>query len=477
MKLKNWIGTAGILFAATLAKADDNAPAGVTFAKDVAPIIYNNCASCHHAGEIGPMSLMSYEEVRPWAKSIKKAVLDKTMPPWHPDSSKMKYKEDRSLSSAQIQTIAKWVDQGSPLGNLTDAPKAPEYKETWTMGKPDLIFHATQDFTIPANARDIDIGYKGFVFDTSALTEDLWIQEWEIRGTAQGVIHHANLALSPKPFKNNGSGDVIGQAATPGGDYIGSFLPGCRPMRYPDGTAYLLPKGSNLAIQVHYNGRDKEMTDHIMFGVKFAQGRIDKRVRIVGLIGVDNDIDIKPNQEDYVLSAEANLLYDTLILSSGAHMHLRGFKYTMENVLTDGTKKLITDVPRYSWQWQSNYWLAEPIFAPKGSGIRTTAHYNNSASNPEVKHPDLEVRRGEWTENEMLNAWSHCVIADEKLGLNIKDGHVLGKFPDAQEKPHPVILQTLMAKKLSADGKLVDQPMVADVDKVKAELNKIQQAK
>ncbi|MBI3737340.1 cytochrome c [Candidatus Sumerlaeota bacterium] len=477
MKTMIWIPMAMLTLAAAAVRGDDDAGVGVTFAKDIAPIIYANCSSCHHQGEIGPMSLISYEDVRPWAKSIKKSVMDKTMPPWHPDSSKIKYKEDRSLSPEQIQAIVKWVDSGAPLGNPADAPKPPDYKGTWTMGEPDFIFHATRDITIPANATDKEIGYKGFVFDTSALTEDMWIRAWEIRGTAQGVIHHANLALSPKPFQDNGSGDVIGQAATPGGDYVGSYLPGCRPMYYPEGTAYLLPKGSHLAIQVHYNGKDKEVTDHLMFGVKFAQGRVDKRVRIVGLVGVDNDLDIKPYQEDYVLSAEAPLLYDTLILSSGAHMHLRGFKYTMENILADGTKKLITDVPRYSWQWQSNYWLAEPIFAPKGSAIRTTAHYNNTASNPEVKHPEAEVKRGSWTEDEMLNAWSHCVIADEKLGLNVKDGRVVDKFPDAQAKPHPVILQGLVAKKLSADGKLIDQPMVADVEKARAELQQQAQGK
>ncbi len=472
MKFKSIFAIIGGIALAGAAVADDNATSAPTFSKDIAPIFYQNCTSCHHKGEIGPMSLMNYEEVRPWAKSIKKTVVEKSMPPWHPDSTKMKYREDRSLTPTQIATIAKWVEAGAPAGNPADAPKAPEYTGTWTMGEPDLIFHATKDQLIPANATDKEIGYHGYIFDTSALTEDTYIRAWEIRGTASGVIHHANLALSPRAFVDDGKGDIIGQAAVPGGDYVGSYLPGCRPMEYPEGTAYLLPKGSHLAIQVHYIGKEETVTDHLMFGVKFAQGRIDKRVRIVGLIGVDENLDIPPHAPDYVLSAEVKLMYDVNILSSGAHMHLRGWKYVMENVLEDGTKRLITEVPRYDFQWQSNYWLAEPLQAPKGSWVRTTAHYNNTSENPNVDQPELRVKRGSWTQDEMLNSWSHAVIADEKLGLNIKDGKVASKFPDAQTKPHPVILQGHVARKLSADGAFIEQPMVADVEKTKAELEK-----
>lgn len=453
-------GVAAILLSGfTLAARADDAQ-GPTFAQDIAPIFYAHCTDCHHKGEIGPMSLMTYDEVRPWAKSIKKSVAERTMPPWHPDSTQVKYKNDASLSEDQIRTISAWVDAGAPMGDAKAIPAAPTYTDTWTMGEPDMIFHATKDQIIPANATDREIGYNGFIFDTSALTEDLWIQTWEIRGTAQGVIHHANLAMSPRPFKDEGKGDVIGQAAVPGGDYIGSYLPGCRPMTYPEGTAYLLPKGSNLAIQVHYVGKDESVTDHLMFGVKFAQGRVDKRVRVVGLVGVDNDLNIPPQAEDYVLGAQVSLLYDTLILSSGAHMHLRGWKYKQEAIFADGSTKLVADVPRYDFNWQSTYWLAEPIFAPKGSWIKTMAHYNNTAKNPNVTQPDLTVKRGSWTEDEMLNAWSHCVLADEKLGYDIKDGRIAGRFPDAQDRTHPVILQGIRAKKLTADGQMTETNMI-----------------
>ncbi len=413
----------------------------VTFSRDVAPIFYKNCASCHHPGEIGPMSLMDYSSARPFAKSIKKAVLDKTMPPFHADTSLVKYKNDLSLDGKDIATIAKWADQGAPEGNKTDLPKAPVFNDTWAMGQPDMIFEATRDFKIPANNNKIE--YQAITFDTSKLTDDIYVSAWEIRPSILGVVHHANMAISPKSFEGIESGNIIPHGVLSGGDYIGSYLPGCRPMVYPEGTAFLLPKGSFIGIQVHYVGKDKELTDHLRFGVKFAQGRIDKRVRIVGLFGVDGNINIPPGEPNYELRGEAKLLYDTLVLSSGVHMHLRGKDYTMENVAADGSTKLVTKVPHYDFNWQSNYWLADPVRVPKGSVLRTVAHYDNSKANPNNPDPTAWVKNGPWTENEMLNSWSHCVIADEKLGFKIENGRVVGKFPDAQAAPHPRFIQTV----------------------------------
>jgi hypothetical protein len=422
-----------------------------TWLEDVSPIIHKNCVICHRPGEIGPMSLLNYQAARPWAKSIKEAVMSRTMPPWHADSSKTKFANDPSLSEEQIQKISQWVDSGAPIGNPEFIPALPDIPNGWMMGEPDLIFYSVGETVVPANNPNID--YSGLIFDTLVLTEDLWIQGWELRPTIMGIVHHANLALSPVPFNTELGGDVITQAARPGGDYVGSYLPGCRPMYYPAGMAYLMPKGSNLAIQMHVIGVDKDINCGMMFGVKFAQGRIDKRIRIVGLIGVDNNIDIEPYEKDYVLAAEAQLLFDTIILSSGAHMHTRGSAYTHQVIdQITGRSTLIAEVPRYDFNWQQTYWLSEPVFAVKGSLVRTIAHYNNSADNPTNVDPSQRVKHGPWTSDEMLNAWAHSVIADEKLGFNIENGHVVGKFEDAQIKAHPFLLQSLKCNVLSEDG-------------------------
>lgn len=435
---------------------DDFSKSPTTWSADIAPILYENCASCHRPGEIGPMSLLSYEEVRPWAKSIREEVANRSMPPWHADSSQVAYSNDRRLSEGDIAKIIAWVDAGAPRGDLALAPEPPDFSSDWVMGEPDMIFRTTKSVFIPANATDREIGYRTLIFDTSALTEDRYIRSWEIRGTTTGLIHHANLVSSPRPFVE-GRSDIFVQAAVPGGDYVGSYIPGCRPMVYPEGTAYKLPAGSHMAIQVHFVGTDHDVDDYLMFGIRMAEGRVDKRVRVVGLINVDQGLDIPPHATDYVLAAETDLLFDTKILSSGAHMHLRGWKYRQTNILPDGTERLVTEVPRYDFNWQSTYWLEEPIFAPKGSKVRTVAHYNNSEENPGVPDPGARVTRGSWTEDEMLNSWSHCVLNDEKLGLKIEAGRVVGKYDDAQDTPHPFLLQGLFSRMLSKDGKLIDQ--------------------
>lgn len=405
----------------------------ITYTKDIAPVLNANCVSCHRAGEIGPFAMTDYESIRPWAKSIRRVVTEKTMPPWHADSSKVKYANDRSLSPEHIELISKWVLQGAAKGEEKDLPPAPVFDETWAMGPPDKIFTAETEYTVPPETDYIEYQSVHFKCD---IPEDLYVTGWEIRPTERKVVHHANLVRAPLKLKTVGIGGAVGA----GGDYIGSYLPGARPMSYPEGTALRIPKGSQISIQVHYVGIDKPLTDRMMFGVKLAQGRVDKIIRTVGTD--DYEIEIAPGG-NFTMDTSVNLLYDLTLLSSGAHMHLRGRAYNATALLPDGTEKLITDVPVYDFNWQSNYQLAEPINVPKGTKYKIHAWWDNSANNPNNPAPDQKVVYGEWTENEMLTTWSHAVLTDEKLGLKVKDGVVIGKFDDAQATEHPAILQSL----------------------------------
>lgn len=425
------LGLAGLL--ATSAVADGDR---ITFTKDVAPIFYAKCADCHRPGEIAPFSLLDYESARAWAKSIRKAVHDKTMPPWHADSSKVEYANDRSLSEGEIATIVEWVNQGAARGNAKNLPDAPEFHDTWAMGEPDFVFHGERDFEIPANEDKID--YQGINL-TPSVEEDLYIVGWEIRPAVRKAVHHANLVRAPQRMDDVG----IGEAVSAGGDYIGSYLPGARPMTYPEGTALRIPKGSHIGIQVHYVGLEEPVTDHIMFGVKFAQGRVDKIVRTVGTD--DWEITIAPGDPDWVMNTEVKVLFPVTIFSSGAHMHLRGDSYTAKAILPDGDEKLITHVPNYDFNWQSNYVLANPIEVPAGTRYHIEAHWNNSDSNPLNPDPTQKVTYGKWTENEMLTTWSHVVLTNEKLGLKVENGRVVGRFDDAGDAEHPALLQTLPA--------------------------------
>lgn len=405
----------------------------ISFSEHVAPIFFEHCVSCHRPGEIGPFSMLNYQAVRPWAKSIEKAVAARTMPPWHADSSKTEFLNDRSLSKEEIDTILAWVKQGARPGKATHMPEPPAHNMEWSMGEPDLIFEAETDFTIPAGDENID--YLGVHFKTD-LDADIYVSEWELRPKYRASVHHANLMYSPTKLKVVG----IGQAVASGGDYIGSYLPGARPFAYPEGTALRIPKGSYIAVQVHYIGGEEEVTDHFRFGVKFAKHRVDKRIRTLGTD--DYDISIEPYDKDWQLDTEVTIIQDLTLLSSGAHMHLRGKSYIMSTIFPDGTTKLIADVPRYDFNWQTNYQLAHPVEVPKGTKFHVEAHWDNSEKNPNNPDPSQKVVYGKWTENEMLTTWSHVVLTHEKLGLKIENGRAVGRFDDAVDSAHPFILQS-----------------------------------
>lgn len=408
----------------------------VTYTEDVAPIFYEKCLSCHRTGEIAPFSMEDFSTIRPWAKSIRKTVASREMPPWHADSEKTEFLHDRSLSQEQIDTIVKWVDQGAKRGDPADLPPLPEFDDYWSMGEPDMIFTVDREFRVPAG--DQYIPYQSLYFEP-AIEEDLYITEWEIRPTVRGVVHHANLVRAPERLDKVG----IGRAVLSGGDYLGSYLPGARPFKYPEDTAYRIPAGDHLQIQVHYAGMDEDVTDRTQFGVRFAQGRIDKIVRSAGTD--DWEIEIAPYESDWVLNTEVKLLFPVTIYSSGAHMHLRGSAYTMSAILPDGTEKLIADVPRYDFNWQSNYELANPVSVPAGTRLHVEAHWDNSDANPNNPDPSQRVVYGKWTENEMLTTWAHITLQEEQQGFIMEDGRVVGRAEDGEPFTHPPVLQTLPA--------------------------------
>ncbi len=425
---------AGCLAAAVLC-SQPSFGAPVTYTKDAAPIFFKHCVQCHRQGDIGPFALTDYETTRAWAKAIQKAVHNRVMPPWHADSSKVEYKNDRSMSQEEIDTIVAWVEQGAKQGQMSDMPPLPEFTSAWAMGEPDMVFTAENPFMVPVT--EDNVRYQSVYFQP-VVDEDLYVTSWEILPSDKSVLHHANLVRAPKKMEHVGIGEAVGA----GGDYIGSFLPGARPMAYPDGTALRIPKGSIIQIQVHYVGRkDEPKPDLIQFGVKLADGRIDKVVRTCGTD--EYEIEIAPHEANWTMDSEVTILQDVTILSSGAHMHLRGDSYITTAKLPDGTEKLITEVPDYDFNWQSNYELAHPIDVPKGTKYHVKASWDNSDKNPRNPDPSQRVVYGSWTENEMLTTWSHIVITNEKLGLKVEDGKVVGKFDDAVDSTQPFLLQTL----------------------------------
>src|SRR5689334_11525959 len=257
------------VFAATPARAADAAP---TFAKDVAPILYKACVECHRPTMFAPMSLMTYEGARPWARSIKQRVVARAMPPWGSDAPHGLFKNDPSLTEAEISTIAAWVDGGAPRGDDKDLPARPEFADGWTIGKPDAVFEMEEDFKIPATGA---IEYQ-YIRVPTHLTEDKWIQAIEIRPGASAQVHHVIAFTQPAGTPPSGAGLL-------GPTNIGGTTPNKPGIRFPDGVARLLRANQDITLQMHYTTNGKEAIDRTRVGLIFAK-EPPKKIAAGGLV-------------------------------------------------------------------------------------------------------------------------------------------------------------------------------------------------
>jgi mono/diheme cytochrome c family protein len=257
------IGLLAVMLAVTAERR--SSAAAVTFTKDVAPILYKSCAECHRAGEIAPMSLMSYQEVRPWAKSIRERIVEGSMPPWSADPKHGHWANDPRLSQKEIETIVAWVNAGAPKGDDKDLPPAPKFAEGWTIGTPDAVVQMQEEYTVPA---DGTVPYLYFSMPTN-FTEDKWIQAMEIRPGNRSVVHHV-IAYAQ---------DVNVKDTAPGGEgelrrgrvHLGGITPNKTGFAFEPGTAKLIKKGSNIVFQMHYTTNGVASKDRTKIGFVFAK--------------------------------------------------------------------------------------------------------------------------------------------------------------------------------------------------------------
>src|SRR5258706_6261564 len=242
--------------------ANTSAPAA-TFSKNVAPILYSRCVGCHRPGEAAPMSLIDYKDVRPWAKSIKAAVLQHNMPPWLADSSIGHFSNDRRLSQAEINTLVNWVDAGTPEGNASELPAAPKFETGWTIGKPDMVVDMGTDFDVPAEGV---VPYKHFTVDPG-FTEDKWVERAEIRPDKREVVHHVIVYILPPGVPQSAAeGERRGERR----EMLVGFAPGDPATIFEPGTARLIKAGSKLIFQMHYTPNGKPYKDRSYIWITLA---------------------------------------------------------------------------------------------------------------------------------------------------------------------------------------------------------------
>ena len=392
----------------------------VTFNKDVLPVLQKNCQTCHRPGEAAPMSFLSYQSTRPWAKAIKGAVMTKKMPPWFADAHYGKFSNDRTLSQSEIDTLIAWADSGAKEGDPKDAPKPVSFVEGWRIGQPDIVLSMPTAFAVPASGT---IDYQ-YVIIPTGFTEDKYVQMAEARPGDRSVVHHIiafirepgnpwlkdakpGVAFAPRDearkaeieaARSGKKGRLEGGGF--GGDMLAGYAPGTVPNTMQPGQAKLIKAGSDIVLQMHYTANGKEATDISKVGLVFSKDK--PSVRVLSLAATTANFAIPPNDSNYQVDAKIQLQQDSTLVNLLPHMHFRGKDFEYRVVYPTGERETLLKVPNYSFDWQLTYDLATPKLLPAGTIIECTAHFDNSANNKFNPDPTKEVHFGEQTWEEMM---------------------------------------------------------------------------
>ncbi len=424
------LGIASLFFGQEKSSASGNKAAVVTFSKDVAPILYGRCATCHHQGEMAPMSLVSYKDVRPWAKSIREKVVSREMPPWYADPNHGQWANDPSLTQQEIDTIRAWVDGGAKEGDAKDLPPAPKFTNTgWKFGTPDLVLSMSEDCEIPA---DGTVPYKYYAVPTN-FTEDKYIQFAEIKRGDPSLVHHVIISVRepdqgpPLPageikFNRQQVNPEDPQQArqqqrrgnNPDGMLVG-WAPGMSPLTLKPGTAKLVKKGSTLIFQMHYTTNGVPGKDRTGVGLWFAKETPEKRIITKGITVDPRKLVIPPGDPNFESRSSQTFTEDVHVHMFMPHMHVRGKDFEYKLVYPDGKEKVLLRVPKYDFNWQITYFTQQPITVPKGSRIDCVAHHDNSIGNKFNPDPGITVRWGDQTWEEMMIGWIDYTIDNQNL--------------------------------------------------------------
>jgi len=374
----------------------DEPPAKVattlTFHRDISRILQQNCVECHRDGGLAPFSLEDADEVADRAKTIRRVIEDGTMPPWFaralPHEKHSPWMNDRSLSKQDRADLLAWLNSSErALGDAADAPVPLVFdKEGWKHGKPDLALAFSEPVEVKAEGQ---MPYKYVTVETG-LTEDKWIQGYQIIPGDMAVVHHA-LA-----FLVNGKTKERLQAHE---GFFAAYVPGAGTEMFPPGFAKHIPAGSRLVFQMHYTPNGKATTDTTRIGFYFSKTPPVNEVKVASVS--NRSFEIPPGAANHQVIAQRPAPFDMTLMSFMPHMHVRGKSYRYEIEQPEGTRVLL-DIPRYDFNWQLQYRLSEPLLVPRGTLVRGVAHFDNSAANKANPDPAKKVRWGDQTDDEMM---------------------------------------------------------------------------
>jgi mono/diheme cytochrome c family protein len=388
---------------ATSPTAPTTRAAAVTFSEHIAPILYDNCVTCHRPGEAAPFSLISYEDAAKRASLLADVTKSRYMPPWHAEPGFGDFADERRLTDAQIDSIAEWVKQGMPRGSAA-MPKLPAFTEGWQLGKPDLVLEMPEAFDIPADGPDL---YRNFAIPTG-LTEDKWVRAVEYRPGSRRVVHHALFGfarggavkeLIPSEAKPGFGGAMPVRfipAFAPAGD-LGGWAVGTTPRFLPENLSWTMNKGSDFILQLHLHPTGKPEKERSTVGLYFANTPPPRKVRETmapGLFGALANIDIPAGEKAYVVKGTARTFANMRAYSVLAHAHYLGKEMKAVATFPDGTTKPLLWIKDWDFNWQDRYVYKQPVDLPKGTRIDVTITYDNSADNPH--NPCNPPRRVQW---------------------------------------------------------------------------------
>lgn len=380
------------------AKASELVFTLTTYHNQISRIMQNNCVECHRKGGVGPFSLETYEDVKAHAGMIRKQVDRGVMPPWFAVPTKAgevtPWANERSLAEHDKTVLLNWLTNDRPEGNIADAPIPRTFPAEWNIGKPDLIVQIPQPIAVKATGT---MPYSNITVDTG-LTEDKWVQGFEVQPTAREAVHHVLVFV--RPPKNAAADAAFDDDRAERSGFFAAYVPGNSGQMYPTGMAKKLPAGSRLHFQIHYTPTGKATTDQIRVGIIYAK---EEPKHIVQVAGISNPfINIPPGAANHQETAQIKVPFDAHVFQFMPHMHLRGKAAKYEAVYADGTTRTLLDIPRYDFNWQLVYRLAEPITVPAGTTLKVTMTFDNSTGNPANPDPTKNVRWGQQTYDEMM---------------------------------------------------------------------------
>lgn len=392
-----------------------------TFSEDIAPLVQRHCQDCHHRGTEAPFPLVSYRDVVSQSAMIEEVVADRRMPPWFASAKHGTFTNRRGLSEGERETFLRWIQGGTPRGETAKQPKPREFPTgQWRIGEPDMITTMLLAHEIPATGY-VDYRYAILPY---LFTHDTWVQSVEIISDNSRVVHHANLAynkVGERPRQEN---------------FITGRVPGGDPMVLDDGTAYLIPKGSVLGLQIHYTTTGQPEHARLAVGLKFPRAVVRKQLQHQQVH--TTRFQIPPYAPAHPVSASRTLNFDATGVGLFAHMHVRGKDMTFLARHPNGITDTLLLIPNYNFDWQQSYrWNPGTKSFPKGTTFEVQAHFDNSEFNPYNPDPKQTVGNGDQTFNEMMYGFYFYTRDDEDLNLSIdpKTGAVLGR--DRGDTPGP----------------------------------------